>query len=558
MDARLYRAFAARYPYDVAPQFNFTAGFANGPLNTAAAAPLGQDLAGFLFGIPQGLMTRSASYATQEFYLGAYFHDDWKVTRRLTLNLGLRIEHESPMTERFDRSVKGFAYTAANPIQAQATANYALNPIPELPVSAFQVLGGLQFAGAANGRDLWSQPALTYLPRIGLAYQLGSKTVFRGGYGIFYDTIGTNRSAAIQTGFTATTPIIPSFDSGVTYAATLANPFPTGLLAPAGWAGGLTTNLGQGLTVYPTARVQPYSQRWSFGFQRELPGSFLLDAAYVGNHAIHLPVNRELNASDPRYLSTSSTRDQTAIDFLNRTFANPFYGLNSVYGKNISRSDLLRPYPEFGSIQETEAIGYAWYHALQAQVVKRFSRGYTLNVAYTFSKSMDAATSFLNPSDRTPWYGISTSDRPHRLVVSGIWELPIGKGRAFASHIPRPVDYVIGGWQLNAVISKQSGAPLNWGNVIFNGDIHNITLPADERSPDRWFNVNAGFNRVASQQLASNLRTFPLRFSGIRGDGQSLWNLSAIKYFPITETIRFELRGECFNSLNHPNLNDPN
>jgi hypothetical protein len=558
VDARLYRAFAARYPYDVAPQFNFTAGFANGPLNTAAAAPLGQDLASFLFGIPQGLMTRSASYATQEFYLGAYFHDDWKVTRRLTLNLGLRIEHESPMTERFDRSVKGFAYTAANPIQAQAAANYALNPIPELPVSAFQVLGGLQFAGGANGRDLWSQPALTYLPRIGLAYQLGSKTVFRGGYGIFYDTIGTNRSAAIQTGFTATTPIIPSFDSGVTYAATLANPFPTGLLAPAGAAGGLTTNLGQALTVYPTARVQPYSQRWSFGFQRELPGSFLLDAAYVGNHAIHLPVNRELNASDPRYLSTSSTRDQTAIDFLNRTFANPFYGLNSVYGKNITRSDLLRPYPEFGSIQETEPIGYAWYHALQAQVVKRFSRGYTLNVAYTFSKSMDAATSFLNPSDRTPWYGISTADRPHRLVVSGIWELPIGKGRAFASHIPRGVDYVIGGWQLNAVISKQSGAPLNWGNVIFNGDIHNITLPADERSPDRWFNVNAGFNRVASQQLASNLRTFPLRFSGIRGDGQSLWNLSAIKYFPITETIRFELRGECFNSLNHPNLNDPN
>ena len=278
------------------------------------------------------------------------------------------------MTERFDRSVKGFAYTAANPIQAQAAANYALNPIPELPVSAFQVLGGLQFAGGANGRDLWSQPALTYLPRIGLAYQLGSKTVFRGGYGIFYDTIGTNRSAAIQTGFTATTPIIPSFDSGVTYAATLANPFPNGLLAPAGSAGGLTTNLGQALTVYPTARVQPYSQRWSFGFQRELPGSFLLDAAYVGNHAIHLPVNRELNASDPRYLSTSSTRDQTAIDFLNRTFANPFYGLNSVYGKNITRSDLLRPYPEFGSIQETEPIGYAWYHALQAQVVKRFAR----------------------------------------------------------------------------------------------------------------------------------------------------------------------------------------
>jgi hypothetical protein len=190
-------------------------------------------------------------------------------------------------------------------------------------------------------------------------------------------------------------------------------------------------------------------------------------------------------------------------------------------------------------------------------VVKRFSLGYTLNVAYTFSKSLDA-TSFLNPSDPTPWYGISTADRPHRLVISGIWELPFGRGKAFASHVPKLVDYAIGGWQLGTVISRQSGDALTWGNIIFTGDGKDIVLPKDQRSVDRWFNPNAGFNRIASQQLASNLRTFPLRFGNIRGDGQALWNFSAIKYFPITETVRFELRADCFNALNHPNLNDPN
>ncbi len=556
-DVRLYRAFAARYPYDVTPQLTFSSTYTSGPLNTSPAAPFGQDMASFLLGVPGGQMTRSASYATQEFYTGLFLQDDWKVTPKLTLNIGLRLEHESPETERFDRSVKGFDYTAVNPIQAQALANYAAGtPIPELPVSAFQVLGGLRFTGGGSGRELWSQQAVALLPRIGLAYQLDSKTVFRGGYGIYYDTLGTNRSPAIQTGFSASTPIIASYDNGLTYNATLANPFPTGLIAPAGASGGLATNLGQALTVYPLDRVQPYTQRWSFGVQRELPGSFLVEGSYVGNHSIRVQVNRELNASNPAYLSRTGARDQSTINFLSQTFPNPFYGLSSVYGRTITRSDLLRPYPEFGSIQEMEPIGFGWYHALQAQVVKRFSRGFTLNVAYTFSKNLDAV-SYLNTSDTQPWYGISTTDRPHRLVLSGIWELPFGRGRALASHVPKALDYAIGGWQLDGVVSRQSGAALTWGNIIFNGDINDIPLPKGERSVDHWFNVDAGFNRSSSQQLASNLRTFPLRFNGIRGDGQALWNFSAIKGFPVNDRLRFLLRLDCFNCMNHPNLNDP-
>src|SRR5262249_4605838 len=153
-------------------------------------------------------------------------------------------------------------------------------------------------------------------PRIGVVYELTPKTLVRAGYGLFYDTIGVNRSAAIQTGFTATTPINASLDNGLTFVATTANPFPSGLQSPAGAGGGLTTNLGQSLTVYPVRRQQPYAQRWAIGVQRLLPGEFLIDLSYVGNRGDHLPVAREINALDPRYMSRSSERDQKAIDFL--------------------------------------------------------------------------------------------------------------------------------------------------------------------------------------------------------------------------------------------------
>lgn len=566
VDFRLYRAFANRYPYDISPSFGFTPAYARGPYITSAAAPIGQELAEFLLGIPEGRMQRTASYATQETFYGFFLQDDWKVTKKLTLNLGIRLEHESPITERYNRAVKGFDYTAVNPIQAQAAANYAKNPIPELPVGNFRTLGGLQFAGGENGRELWSGQPFTILPRIGIAYQLNSKTVIRSGYGIFYDTIGTNRSPAIQTGFTATTPIIASSDNGQSYIATLGNPFPNGLQSTAGGGGGLTTNLGQDIEVYPLRRVQPYAQRWSFGFQRELPLGFLLDTSYVGNHAIRLPIKRDLNYTDPTYLSRSSERDNAAITYLGQQFANPFYGLNSVYTQNISRAGLLKPYPQFGKVEQTDPVGYSWYHSLQAQVVKRFSQGYTLNVAYTFSKTMSAeqptptTQAFLNPSDPTPWYGISSMDFPHRLVVSGIWEVPIGRGRHYASDVPKWMDSFIGGWQIGALVARQAGAPLNWGNVIFRGDIKDIPLDKGERTVDQWFNTDAGFEKAAGKQLdtATSIRTFPLRLSGVRTDGQAKWDFSALKNFTLTERLNLQVRADCYNCLNHANLTAPN
>jgi hypothetical protein len=554
-DFRLYRAFQNRYPLDVAPQLNFATTYTQNT-STGFSNQVGQDLASFLYGIPtSGSMQHTSSFADQEIFASAFFQDDWKVLPKLTVNLGMRIEHESPVSERFNRTISGFDGTAVNPLSAQALANYAKNPVAGVP--PLQVLGGLTFPAAGNGQSLWSGQAIELLPRVGLAYEVAPKTVLRAGYGIYYDTLGVNRSPAIQTGFTASTPLVASYDNGVTYAANIGNPFPTGLQLPSGASGGLSTNLGQALTIYPKDRKLPYAERWSFDLQRELPGGFLMDVAYVGNHALRLAVTRQLNNIPAQYLSTLPTRDQTAINYLGAAFPNPFYGLNSVYTSTITRGNLLVPYPEFGAISETDFTGFSHYNALQVQGIKRFSRGYLIKVAYTFSKLQDATT-FLNATDARPWYGVSNLDRTYSASINGIWNLPVGRGHLIASRVPKFVDSVIGGWQVTALVVRQSGDPLTWGNIIFNGDINNINLPKDERTTNRWFNTSAGFVTTAAQQLANNLRTFPLRFAGIRGPGQSLFSLSTGKNFVIRERLQFQLRIDAFNAFNHANFTDPN
>jgi TonB dependent receptor len=553
---RLYRSFGFNGGYDVSPGLQFLPTYTNGPLDNSPVAAIGQEFASFLLGIPSaGQVTRSASYATQNNYTGLFIQDDWKVTPKFTLNMGLRYEHESPASERYNRSVRGFDFTDTNPVAAQAIANYAQHPVQGLPVSQFKVLGGLMFA-TPQDHNLWSQGPGHLLPRAGFAYQLNSKTVIRSGYGIFFDTIGVNRSAAIQTGFTATTPVIASYDNGVHYAATLQNPFPNGIQA-GGTPSGLATNLGQSLSFYPLNRVQPYSQRWTFDIQRTLPGQFLLDVAYVGNKAIHLADVRDINAVPNQYLSTTGTRDNATINYLTQTFPNPFYGINSVYPATITRADLLRPYPEFGDIYMNENNGYSWYHALQVRAEKRFSDDYTMNVDYTWSKFMEA-TSFLNAGDTSLYRSISQYDRPQRIAVTGIWNIPFGRGRRFGSNLPKAADWAIGQWQLNAFIAQQSGPPLAFGDVIFTGtSASQINLPSDQRSVSEWFNTSL-FVRSSAAQLAEDVRTFPKYFSNVRAPNQSSWDFSVFKFFPITERVKLQFRAECYDAFNHPNFDAPN
>jgi len=556
VDIRLLRAFGERHPAVTSPDFSFANTYMKGPLDNATAAPIGQELAAMLAGVPAGNMTTATSYAVQDKYFGTYLQDDFKVTPKLTLNLGLRYEMNWPVTERFNRLVAGYDFSSPSPVEAQAKLNYAKSPIPELPAAAFSARGGLTWV-SQNARSPYKGNNGELLPRIGLAYRFAPNTVLRTGYGIFFDNLGVDRLIPIQTGFAQATPIQATLDSGVSYIATVANPFPTGLLPPLGASGGLASNLGQAISVFDPNMKPAYSQRWSFGLQRVFLGHFLLDVSYVGNRSTHLPVTRQINATPAQYLSTLPTRDQKTIDSLTQTFPNPFSGTNSIYSSNISRANLLRPYPQFGDISIAQPVGYSWYHSLQVRGEKRFSQGYTLQAAYTLSKFMQA-TEFLNPTDPVPYRVISDMDRPHVFTLSGLWEIPVGRGRHFGAKLPSPANFVLGGWQLDAAVIRQAGSPLGFGNAIFNGDLHDIPLSKDQRSVDHWFNVNAGFERNSKLVLANNIRAFPLRFTGVRADGQAMWNFSLIKNFRVGERLNTQFRAEAYNAWNHASLDVPN
>ena len=557
-DIRIYRGNRNRFPYSTAPYYSFANSYTRGPLDNSPAAPIGQEMAAFVLGVPGGSMEYSASWALQEQYYGIYLQDDWKVSSKLTLNLGLRYELETPLTERFDRLVAGFAYGQSNPIEAQAQANYAKNPIPEIPADQFKVQGGLTFVTTGGiGRSPYEGEKNNFQPRIGFAYQLFRNTILRGGYAIFHDTLGINSNRGIQTGFSQSTPIQASLDSGLTYYATMANPLPSGLIPVKGASGGLLTNIGQAISFYDYNLLQPYAQRWSFGIQQLLPWQFMLESTYVGNRGTRLGVTRQLNNTPAEYLSTSPTRDQATINYLSQSFKSPFAGIDPIYGANMSRANLLRPYPQFGNVSVEEPIGYSVYHSMQNRIERRFSQGFTFQLAYTWSKLMEA-TSFLNSTDPVPYYVIGSFDRTHRTAASGIWEIPVGTGRRYGTSLPSVVNGIIGGWQLSGIYTQQSGPPLGFGNIIFTGDIKDIVLPKEERDVDRWFNTDAGFNKVSAQQLSYNIRTFPLRHSGIRGDNQVRWDFSIRKDFPMHEDVRMEFRAETYNAFNQTSFNTPN
>lgn len=544
------------------PDITFGPTWTVGPLDNSPAAPIGLGLASYMLGLPTGgARTINASYAMQSKYTALFVQDDWRLSRKLILNMGLRYEYFGPVTERYNRTVRGFDFAAVSPIDAAAAAAYARNPIPEIPAGAFRTYGGLVFAGVGGQpRGLWENAYRNFAPRVGLAWQLTPETSVRAGYGLFFFPRGADRVGVTQTGFSRTTALVASEDNGRSYIASLADPFPRGALQPLGASEGLSTNLGNSVSFFSPNLKFGYAQRWSLSVQRQLPGRVVVDTAYVGNRSTRLSVNRDLNPTPARYLSKSPERDQAAIDYLSFRTVNPYYPLlpgTGMAGQNSTRAQLLRPFPAFTGVTGPEPVGYSWYHSLQVRAERRFSGGVTAQAAYTWSKWMDA-TSFLNSADERPEKVIAAADRPQRLTFSGVWEVPLGQGKLIAGRSPGWLTAIIGGWQFQGLYEAQSGPAIGFGNIIFRGDLHQLVLPIGDRTLARWFNTAAGFERDPAKQLASNVRAFPTRLTGLRAKGMNIWNISGIKNFRITERFRLQFRTEWLNALNHTHLAAPN
>lgn len=553
------------YTYgNVSPRLDFAETFTRGPLDNSPIAPNGQGIASFLLGIPTGGFSDSnASKAEHSAFYAAFIQDDWRIRRNLTLNLGMRWEVETPVTERYNRSSRDFDFATANPIQAAAQAAYALTPIAELPASAFRTPGGLTFLGA-NGLPRTQRETYwrALMPRIGLAWQFRPSMVLRAGWGLFYGLVGADFSDVNQPGYSQRSNIIPSNDNGITYAASISNPLPNGLAAPRGNSAGLLTYLGQAPGFSSVDGRRPATQRWSGSFQFQPIENTVVELGYLGNKSVRLRSSTDFNPIPRQFLSTSPVRDQPAIDRLSSTVNNPFFGIpgfeatSFFSSRNIARSQLLRPYPQFTGLATGLPAGSAWYNALTARFERRFSKGLLLQANYTWSKTLEAID-YLNPTDSRPEHVISDLDRPHRIAFMGMYELPFGKGRRFASGARGMVDHIIGGWQIQGDWQLQSGPAVVWGNVIYSGEFTAIDYSTSQRSVGQWFNTS-GFERAAARQLANNIRTFPTRISAVRSDGINIADLSLFKTFSIREKVRVQLRGEAEGVMNHPNFSPPN
>jgi hypothetical protein len=542
-----------------APQgsFSFDSGF-TGANPLAASASSGSSVASFLLGLPSsGSIDYNPEVSISSRYYGLYVQDDWRATKQLTVNFGLRYELETSRNERYDR-LSWFDTSVTNPIGAQVG-------LPDLR-------GGLEFANVGgNPRRQKTLDPKNFGPRFGIAYSVTPKTVMRAGYGLFYlprTGDDTGRSLGSE-GFFAATTYVSSLDGGITPAGQLNNPFPNGLVQPPGSAQGLKTLLGQNLiTVFHGDRAA-YSQDWNFDIQRELPGGILIDAAYSGSKGTRLPVDIQLNQLPDKSLSLGPQLLQPAV--------NPFYGLitvGSLAGKTIPAGQLLRPYPEFGSIN-VRAVheGNSTYHSAQLKAERRFSKGFSLLVAYTFSKMLTNAgsrttTNFANPSiqdsnnlsaEKAP----GNVDVPQRFVVSYNWELPFGPGRAFLS-TPGLIGKIVGGWQLNGITILQGGVPLglttsnNQTNSLGGGSRPNNNgmsaklSSSVEKRLTRYFDTS-----VFSQPPAFTFGNVARTLSDVRAPGLVNFDFSVIKNTRFLERANLQFRAEFFNLLNHPNFGSP-
>lgn len=570
-DFRLNK-LASHKPGYSAGTFSFTRSSGNWMTSGTggAAAPFGDSLAEFMLGLPMsGEYDVNTSFLYNNWYFAGYLQDHWKMNRQLSMDLGLRIEHETPITESNNRAVVGFDPSAVNSARTAAEAAFAADA-PKYPAApgTFSPTGGLIFA-SPNHRSNYSTQAVYWSPRIGLAYApsaLRDRTVFRGGLGLYYNPFNDYYNPQGY-GYSVANTYIASNDNMLTPATTLSDPFPASFNAiqqPYGSSQGLDTYLGQDITFTDPNPKAAYSIRWSFDIEQQLGKNSMLQIGYIGNHQVHMSFTDPVNHFPIELLSRSPYYDAAVTKTYSSSVANPFYGLipNSSLGtsKKVALSSLYGRFPEYSSVNEQLVpAASSSFNMLVARFTKRLSSGLVANVNYEYSRLLSASSPL---NDGGPlWYGTNSSDFPQHLAVTASYDLPFGRGKWVARGVNRWADALIGGWQVAGVYMYESGDPLSWSNnVVYNGnwhDFHNTphnyqnafdTSVFDTRSKD------ASGNPVQPNDF--NYRTFPLY--ALRSDPSNNLDASLLKNINTTERTKLQLRFEAYNALNHPQFKDPN
>jgi len=517
-----------------------------------------------------------------------YFQDDWKITPRLTVNLGLRYEWSTPYSERFNR-VQFSDFNADSGIHVDG-----------LPLVPGTLKGITDYASDSQrhvpiDRNNWA-------PRLGFAYQLTSNTVVRGGAGVYYGmSVATNFQYA-GTAFRKDGNIYFSKNGGQTKYASLANPFPAGLPAPQGnrygplamW--GFANQNDLGTTEAQNADIY----QWNIGVQRLLPWQTTVSLDYSANRSTHLPWGGYSSTRNRNFIPSSLRRQFTTSD-LDGVVSNPFQCLfttvaspasycpaspifnepDSLYNDDfIALQNLLRPFPQFpGPFEGLPTLAaQSFYNSMQFRFQKRTSHYFSFEGNYTLSKLTDdsstGANAFVgnlntgNPQELDNLkaeHSISANDTTHRLSAAILFDVPVGRGRWIGSGMNRVLDAVVGGWTISNILNYQTGQPIAIGmsaptitdgnqrpNVSCASPASGVGAHNSALTGASMFNLGC-FADPGDQQPGNA----PRYFSSLRSDGIQNIDVAFSKTFVPREGMKLEIRGEFFNAFNTPRFAYP-
>src|SRR4051812_1396971 len=560
---------------------------------TLVPSNLGLSLAAFELGLPTSasindtLPSRFSNYWT-----GAFGQDSWRLGR-FTLNAGLRFEYETGVREKDNHMIVGWDPTAKNAITDAAQAAYLASGLQNqagMPAT-LSVVGGPIYATDSRQSGIGYPAQAMWMPRVAGAYQLGDRTVIKGGYGLYYDTLNASDYVAAQNGYSVTTTSTISDDLGRTFkwptvatGSTSFDPFPvradgTRWDPILGDTLGINSLLGGALTTENGVREHPRQQRWRIGVQRELVSKLSVEVAYAGVYNDKLPVSIRTDYLPEQYWDGSNPRNTAANTFLTANVANPFFINNFASLKTtdpvlyqrlasnptfssatFARNRLLRPSGALTNLTYANLpLGASKVHSLEVQLNRRFSSGFT--GFFSFNANSVQANRTVEEYDREPtlWQG-SNDARPWRLAGAGTYELPFGRGRHFLNQGGWG-GALAGGWQISGTWEFQPGALLDWGppnpNIFFYGDLEDIAV--DQPTRERWFNTDAGFEKdPAKIPAAFQKRTFPFRIDGVRSMPLTFVNMSVQRSFPVGGARWLQLRMDAQNLFNRQQWNGPN